>query len=856
MLLNADLNGVHLATKTIKNKKSMIMKIQPKISIIIPIYNVEKFLCRCIDSVLNQTLKDIEIILATDGPDACDKICHEYAKKDKRVKILSHPGSYGKAFNKSMKIAQGKYIGIVEADDWCASTMFEKMYNLAEKENADVVKCGFYFAFDDQSKNYTVLHNQYNENLDIFNQSEFISSQPSVWSCIYKKDFLIQNDIEMINDRMSFIDVPFHYETICKASKYILLKEPLYYYYQGNPNQSVQNVKPLDGLKSEIHAISLIYKKNGLFDRLKEGLIYSITLHLLWNYSRLNPKDKDLFLKYASRFVKTLDISNLNYTYFNKDQKSFLLFVTEHKPYIYKTRQIMKKLFSIDNEDIYKRITIFGKKIKIKSKKRMIASLQYNIKTQDFLLNQKQKEVSEKTETIKQQQQTIAQKENKIKAIEQELLKKDSIINDQNKLIEANKKTLTDLNKDIEQKKNQIQEKVNEAKNDQKTINALNDSIKYKNTILEDLKEKIRKHIFSLENKDAILNKLNEDLKEKNEQIEHKQEKLDEQSRLLKALTTDLEQKNYFLNKQTKDILEKEDTITKITNEKRSIQTEKENLDKQINDLEHQKNQLILVNEDYKKAKDFISCFAEVLDSKVSDDILPQPKDQNIDENKQLYSDEFYKINAKESFESAKKIINILIKYYAPKSVLDIGCGVGTWLKAWKEASATKVLGIDTNEMPENALYIPRKNIKVFDFEVDKLDIEDKFDLAMSLECFEHITKKHEDNAFNTLVNSADIILFSAGIPFQVGTNHINCHKLAYWVDKFKQKGYKCYDIIRPECIKQSLNVGSWYMQNILVFAKNDKASIIEANGAVSIANPVMFYHNEILKDILVVNNN
>lgn len=429
------------------------MSSQPKISIIIPIYNVEKYLCRCIDSVLNQTLKDIEIILATDGPDACDKICQEYVKKDKRVKILSHPGSYGKAFNKGMEIAQGKYIGIVEADDWCDLTMFEKMYNLAEKENADVVKCGFFFAFDDESKNYTVLHNQYDEKLDIFKQPEFISSQPSVWSCIYKKAFLIQNDIEMINDRMSFIDVPFHYETICKASKYILLKEPLYYYYQSNPNQSVQNVKPLDGLKSEIHAISLINKMPKLFDQLKEGLIYSVVLHLLWNYSRLNEKDKDIFLQYAYRFVKNLDTSNLKYTYFNKDQKRFLLFISERKPYIYKTRQTLKKLFSVDNEDIYKRITIFGKKIKIKSKKLIIASLQRNIESKDYLIAKQKESLSEKSNIIKTQQDALDIKKSKINLIKQEITNKNSLINEQHQIIETHKKALSNLSNDLEQKK-------------------------------------------------------------------------------------------------------------------------------------------------------------------------------------------------------------------------------------------------------------------------------------------------------------------------------------------------------------------------------------------------------------------
>lgn len=224
---------------------------EPKVSIILPIFKVENYLRKCVDSILSQTIKEIEVILATDGPETCDEICHEYEKKDERVKVVLHPGSYGKAFNKSLEIAQGEYIGIVETDDWCDMTMFEKLYTKAKETDADVVKCGFYFAFDDEKKNYAVLYDGYDEDFSLIKQPEFISSQPSVWSCIYKKEFLLNNEISMIEERLLFIDVPFHYETLCKSKKYVLLKEPLYYYYQDNPGQTVQNIKMFDGLNVE-----------------------------------------------------------------------------------------------------------------------------------------------------------------------------------------------------------------------------------------------------------------------------------------------------------------------------------------------------------------------------------------------------------------------------------------------------------------------------------------------------------------------------------------------------------------------------------------------------------------------------
>ena len=129
------------------------------------------------------------------------------------------------------------------------------------------------------------------------------------------------------------------------------------------------------------------------------------------------------------------------------------------------------------------------------------------------------------------------------------------------------------------------------------------------------------------------------------------------------------------------------------------------------------------------------------------------------------------------------KIINIFKKYYNPKSVLDLGCGVGTWLKAWNDNGAERILGFDANEMPEEYLYIPRENLKVLDFEKEQLKLNERFDLAMSLECLEHISIDNQQKALNVLTNASDMILFSAAIPYQVGTNHINCHKLTYWTD-------------------------------------------------------------------------
>lgn len=126
---------------------------QPKVSVIVPIYKVERYLCQCIDSILAQTLKDIEVILVDEGDlDACRAICDMYefgAKKDSRIRTIHEKsGGYGASVNKGFYIAQGEYISIIESDDFIKPTMYEEMYNYAKKLGADVVKTPYYEYWD------------------------------------------------------------------------------------------------------------------------------------------------------------------------------------------------------------------------------------------------------------------------------------------------------------------------------------------------------------------------------------------------------------------------------------------------------------------------------------------------------------------------------------------------------------------------------------------------------------------------------------------------------------------------------------------------------------------------------------
>ena len=122
----------------------------PKLSIIVPVYNVEKYIRKCIDFILGKTFKDFELILVDDGsPDNCGEICESYARNDNRIRVIHRAnGGLSAARNTGLSYATGKYIGFVDSDDYVSPVMYEKLINSIEKHNADICKCG-YNEFDD-----------------------------------------------------------------------------------------------------------------------------------------------------------------------------------------------------------------------------------------------------------------------------------------------------------------------------------------------------------------------------------------------------------------------------------------------------------------------------------------------------------------------------------------------------------------------------------------------------------------------------------------------------------------------------------------------------------------------------------
>nr|QGT49628.1 hypothetical protein Melaina855_0150 [uncultured Candidatus Melainabacteria bacterium] len=238
-----------------------------KISVIVPVYNVEKYLSQCIESILNQSLREIEIICINDGSsDSSLQILEKYKNLDERIIIVDKNNTgYGASCNIGLKLSRGEYISIIETDDFIASNMLEDMYNLAIKNSVDIVKSAYYEYkdLDETNREYVSKINwssQYIMPDGIFKIEkcpQLLYFHPSIWSCIYKREFLKKHNIWFVEaQKAGWADNPFQVQTLCLAERIIYTDNAYYYYRLTNPTSSSNIVNlsnPFDR-SDEVHA--------------------------------------------------------------------------------------------------------------------------------------------------------------------------------------------------------------------------------------------------------------------------------------------------------------------------------------------------------------------------------------------------------------------------------------------------------------------------------------------------------------------------------------------------------------------------------------------------------------------------
>lgn len=260
----------------------------PKVSVIVPIYNVEKYLEKCINSLLSQTLEDIQIILVNDGSkDNSGNIAKEYEKnnKDRVIYVEKENGGLSDARNYGLKYATGDFIAFLDSDDYIEKNAYEEMYNKAIEENADYVECDFIWEFHNKIR----VDKQY----PYKNKKEMLSFVRVVaWNKLIKRQLITDNNLEFPKG-LRYEDVEFTYKLIPFINKFAYVDKPFIHYVQREGSiANVQNERTAE-IFTVLDNVIEFYKKNNIYEEYRDELEYNYARYLLCSSLKRMCKIKD-----------------------------------------------------------------------------------------------------------------------------------------------------------------------------------------------------------------------------------------------------------------------------------------------------------------------------------------------------------------------------------------------------------------------------------------------------------------------------------------------------------------------------------------------------------------------------------
>lgn len=324
----------------------------PKVSVIVPTYNVEMYLDQCMESLQRQTLKDIEIVCVNDGSkDSSLEIMKRYAANDPRIVIIDKEnGGYGKAMNVGLDRATGEYIGILEPDDYVPLNMYEDLYQAAKEHDLDFVKADFYrFTTDDQTGDMHLVYNHLDSSGEWYNRVVNPSETPIVtkfimntWSGIYKREFIEAHHIRHNETPgASFQDNGFFWQTFMYAKSAMFINKPYYMNRRDNPNSSVNSKEKVYCMNVEYDFIRSIFMREEnreLWERFKGYFNRKRYHNYLFTLGRISQEFKEPYVERISKELKrSLELNELDLEVFTEnEQKKLALLIYRPKEFYQK----------------------------------------------------------------------------------------------------------------------------------------------------------------------------------------------------------------------------------------------------------------------------------------------------------------------------------------------------------------------------------------------------------------------------------------------------------------------------------------------------------------------------------------
>ncbi len=335
-----------------------------KVSIIIPVYNVEGYLKECMASVVGQTLRELEIICVNDGStDRSLEILKSYEKQDDRIILIDQKnGGYGKAMNQGISHATGEYIGIVEPDDYVKLNMYQDLYEKASRYELDFVKADFYRFKRAKSGSMELYYNHlspaasdYNTVFNPGKTPEAIRYIMNTWSGIYKRSFLEQYQIRHNETPgAAFQDNGFWFQTFIYAKRAMIMDQPYYMNRRDNPDSSINSTEKVYCINQEYDYIkNILMRDRQLWERFHSMYWFKKYHNYMGTIWRIDEKyKKEYILRFSEELKRGIALGELDRKVFSNASWNNIRSIVENPEQYYLTRVYPKSM----NQKVFERI--------------------------------------------------------------------------------------------------------------------------------------------------------------------------------------------------------------------------------------------------------------------------------------------------------------------------------------------------------------------------------------------------------------------------------------------------------------------------------------------------------------------
>ena len=309
----------------------------PRVSVIIPIYNNYEYLNECINSVINQTIKDIEIICINDGStdERVEKLLNSFYEKDNRITVVHKKNSgYGHSMNVGLDLAVGEFIGIVESDDYIKAEMYEKLFDASKKYNVKIVKSNpVQFFGDGKSREFKTVYITNNKN----NYNKIVYPSKDNWifrgvilnqTGIFERNFINEHKIRFNETPgAAFQDNGFYFQTMCLVEKLVFLDEEYYMLRRDNPNSSVKSKEKVFCSPNEFAFImEFLNKDKNIKNKYIENYNLRKFISYKFNYNRISDEFKPMFYKrWRDEFIDAFKNKEINLKYYSEKEREELI---------------------------------------------------------------------------------------------------------------------------------------------------------------------------------------------------------------------------------------------------------------------------------------------------------------------------------------------------------------------------------------------------------------------------------------------------------------------------------------------------------------------------------------------------